>query len=74
MNKRSKPKTNQWLRRTELGAEIEGLITALDQSLPTEDSYARIVKVDASPLCKIYRRHEQTVDNFITSYQECAKS
>ena len=61
MKKRSKLKPNRWLRSTCLRAAIEELMTAQNQNLPTEASYARIVKVDTSLLCKIYKKHEKTI-------------
>lgn len=68
-------KTNQWLKRTGLKAETEGLIIAAqDQSLPTQSYFARIVKDSTSPLCKVWHKHEETVDHIISGSPELAKT
>ena len=69
-------KTNQWLRSTGLKAETEGLviIAAQDQSLPTKSYFARIVKDGTSPLCRIYHKHEETVNHIISGCPELAKT
>ena len=69
-------KTNQWLRSTGLKAETEGLviIAAQGQSLPTKSYFARIVKDGTSPLCRIYHKHEETVDPIISGCPELAKT
>ena len=50
------------------------IIAAQDQSLPTKSYFARIVKDGTSPLCRIYHKHEETVDHIISGCPELAKT
>ena len=58
--------THQWLRGTGLKAETEGfIIAAQDQSLPTRNYKANIVKDGSDPSCRVCGKFPETVDHIV---------
>ena len=58
--------THQWLQGTGLKAETEGfIIAAQDQSLPTRNYKANIVKDGSDPSCRICGKFPETVDHIV---------
>lgn len=62
-----KQNTHQWLRGAGLRAETEGFIMAAqDQSLPTRNYEANIIKNGTKPNCRLCDKFAETVDHIIS--------
>ena len=58
--------THQWLQGTGLKGETEGfIIAAQDQSLPTRNYKAKIVKDGSDPSCRICGKFPETIDHIV---------
>ena len=52
-------KTNQWLKRSRLKAETEGLIiSSQHQSIATSSYHARIIKYNTNQMCRMCNKYE----------------
>ena len=60
--------THLWLASSDLKSETEGLIiTAQDQSRPTKNFQANILKNGADPKCRACDKHTETIDHLASS-------
>ena len=60
-------KTDKWLKRVNLKAETEELMTdAQDQSLPIRNNHANIIKNGSNLICRLYEQNTESIDNVVS--------